>query len=85
MTKKIWIPALIAVTAIGLVACNQKKAGDHPAPKPAVATVNGKTISGEAFDIWVKAQTNKKTEDVTPEQRKRGIPARYSAIAVGVV
>ncbi len=70
MTKKIWIPALIAVTAIGLVACNQKKAGDHPAPKPAVATVNGKTISGEAFDIWVKAQTNKKTEDVTPEQRK---------------
>jgi len=70
MTKKIWIPALIAVTAIGLVACNQKKTGDHAAPKPAVATVNGKTISGEAFDIWVKAQTNKKSEDVTPEQRK---------------
>jgi peptidyl-prolyl cis-trans isomerase C len=72
MIKRTWTPVLLAATAIGLMACNQKsKSADAPAPKPAVATVNGKAISGDAFEIWVKAQTNKKPEDLSPEQRKQ--------------
>jgi len=72
MTKRNWTPVLLAATAIGLMACNQKsKSADQPAAKPAVATVNGKAITGDAFDIWVKAQTGKKAEDLSADQRKQ--------------
>jgi peptidyl-prolyl cis-trans isomerase C len=73
MITRIWIPALVAVAAIGLAACNPKAGqGTSAAPaKPPVATVNGKPISAEAFAVWAQAQTNKKVEELTPDQRKQ--------------
>jgi peptidyl-prolyl cis-trans isomerase C len=73
MTKRIWIPAFAAAAALALAACHPKEAATPAAAaaKPPVATVNGKPISGDAFDAWVQAQTNKKTEELTPEQRKQ--------------
>ena len=73
MTSRIWIPALVTVAALGLAACNPKGGPATPAaaPKPPVATVNGKAISAEAFGVWAQAQTNKKAEELTAEQRKQ--------------
>lgn len=75
MTTRIWIPALVAVSALGLAACNQKagEAGSATPPKPPVATVNGKPISAEAFGVWAQAQTNKKVDDLTADQRKQAL------------
>ena len=71
MTTRIWIAAL-AASALGLAACNQKAGPATPAStKPPVATVNGKPISAEAFAVWAQAQTNKKADDLSPEQRKQ--------------
>jgi len=71
MTTRIWIAAL-AASALGLAACNQKAGPATPAStKPPVATVNGKPISAEAFAVWAQAQTNKKADDLGPEQRKQ--------------
>ena len=77
MTTRIWIPALVAVSAIGLAACNQKAGPGTPAaaPKPPVATVNGKAISAEAYGVWAQAQTqgHKKADDLTPDERKQAL------------
>jgi peptidyl-prolyl cis-trans isomerase C len=72
-----WLPAVVAVSALGLAACKHdgNKASDQPAEKPAVATVNGKPISAAAFEVWVQAQTNKKPEELPPEQRKQLLEA----------
>ena len=72
MTTRNWTPALVAVTAIGLMACNQaSKSADQASAKPPIATVNGKAISPDAFAIWAQAQTQKKAEELAPEQRKQ--------------
>jgi peptidyl-prolyl cis-trans isomerase C len=72
MTTRIWIPALVAVSAIGLAACNPKAGtGTTAAPKPPVATVNGKPISAEAFGVWAQAQANKKADELSADQRKQ--------------
>ena len=75
MTTRIWIPALVAVSAIGLAACNPKAgqgtATPAAAPKPPVATVNGKAISAEAFSVWAQAQASKKPEELNADQRKQ--------------
>ena len=73
MTTRIWIPALVAVAALGLAACNPKAGQGTTAgsSKPPVATVNGKPISAEAFAVWAQAQTNKKVEELAPDQRKQ--------------
>jgi peptidyl-prolyl cis-trans isomerase C len=73
MTTRIWIPALVAVSAIGLAACNPKagQGTSAAAPKPPVATVNGKPISAEAFAVWAQAQANKKVDELSAEQRKQ--------------
>ena len=73
MSTRIWIPALVAASAIGLAACNPKAGTGTPAAstKPPVATVNGKAISAEAFAVWAQAQTNKKVEELTADQRKQ--------------
>ena len=73
MTTRFWIPALVAAVAIALAACNPKAGTGTPAAaaKPPVATVNGKPISADAFAAWAQAQTNKKVEDLAPEQRKQ--------------
>jgi peptidyl-prolyl cis-trans isomerase C len=73
MTTRIWIPALVAVSAIGLAACNPKAGQGTSAAsaKPPVATVNGKPVSAEAFGVWAQAQTSKKADELTADQRKQ--------------
>ena len=74
MTVRKVTPALIAIAALGIAACNQAgKAPEKPKveQKPPVANVNGQPISATAFGIWAQAQANKKPEDLTPEQRKQ--------------
>jgi peptidyl-prolyl cis-trans isomerase C len=71
MSTRIWIPALVAVAAIGLAACNQKAGPAAASAKPPVATVNGKPISAEAFGVWAQAQANKKAEEMSADQRKQ--------------
>ncbi len=73
MTTRLWIPALVAVSAIGLAACNPKAGTGTTAAatKPPVATVNGKPISAEAFGVWAQAQTNKKADELSADQRKQ--------------
>lgn len=72
MKKLILIPLVALSGMLTLSACN-RQSSTNAAPKPPVATINGKTISGDAFDLWVKVTTNKKTEDLTPEERKRAL------------
>lgn len=82
--------ALATVAALGLAGCSKAdKAtdGDKPAAaaaqKPAVATVNGKPISAEAFALWTQAQTQKKPEELTPEQRKQSLDALVNLYVTG--
>jgi peptidyl-prolyl cis-trans isomerase C len=72
MKKHIWIPVIAVGGLITLGACHRPSSAD-PAPKPPVATINGKTVSGDAFELWVKVSTNKKVEDLTAEERKRAL------------
>lgn len=71
-----------AVVALGTTACT-KPAGDAAKPgagattaataansKP-VVTVNGKEVSGELFDTFVQAVTNKPATEATPEQKSQ--------------
>lgn len=71
--------AFTAAAVLGLAACNQ---GKPPAPaaaaptantKPPVATVDGKPVSAELFDLFVQGQIQKKPEELTPEQRKQAV------------
>lgn len=77
MTIRNWTLAPIAIAALGLAACNQAGKGTDTAkdaavaPKPPVATVNGKPISYEAFALAVQGQTQKKVEDLKPEDKKK--------------
>ena len=77
MTIRYWTLAPVAIAALGLAACNQAGKGSDAAkdaataPKPPVATVNGKPISYEAFALAAQGQTQKKVEDLKPEERKK--------------
>ena len=74
MMTRNWIPVVLAVSALGLAACKPNAASkgpEQPAAKPAVATVNGKSISAEVFAVWVQAQTNKKVEELPADQKKQ--------------
>jgi peptidyl-prolyl cis-trans isomerase C len=76
MTVRNLTPALVAIAALGIAACNQAgKAPEKPKAeqKPPVATVNGQPISSAAFAIWAQAQANKKAEELAPEQRKQAL------------
>jgi peptidyl-prolyl cis-trans isomerase C len=71
MTNRLWIPALLAIAALSVAACNKDGQATKPADKPAVATVNGKPIPAELFAVVVQGQANKKPEELSPEQRKQ--------------
>jgi len=72
MNKNVWIPIVAVSGLIMLGACHRNSTSDQ-APKPPVATINGKTVSGDEFDLWVKVATNKKSEDLSPEERRRAL------------
>ena len=79
MTTRKLMPLVLAFSALAIVGCKpQTKDGAKDAPP--VATVNGKPISAAAFQVWVTAQTNKKVEELTPEQKKdllKGLEGLY--------
>jgi peptidyl-prolyl cis-trans isomerase C len=72
MTTRNWMPVVLAASALALAACKHDgNKGEQAAAKPIVATVNGKAISGEAFEVWAQATINKKVEELNPEQKKQ--------------
>jgi len=73
MMTRNWMPAVLALSALGVAACKHDGAAapDAAAAKPPVATVNGKPISAEAFEVWVQAQTSKKPSELPPDQKKQ--------------
>lgn len=70
MTTRKLMPLVLAASALAIVGCKPQTKDGAPADAPPVATVNGKPISAAAFQVWVTAQTNKKVEELTPEQKK---------------
>jgi peptidyl-prolyl cis-trans isomerase C len=70
MIKKLGIPALVAIAAMNVAACNKDGDAAKAVDKP-VATVNGKAIPQSVFDVVAQGQTNKKPEELTAEQRKQ--------------
>ncbi len=77
ITRSVKLTAALA-TVLALAACNpaaKPKSADAPAAaeKPAVATVNNKTISAAEFALFVQTQTGKKPEDLPVEQRKQAL------------
>ena len=80
MTTRKLMPLVLAASALAIVGCKPQTKDGAPADAPPVATVNGKPISAAAFQVWVTAQTNKKVEELTPEQKKdllKGLEGLY--------
>jgi peptidyl-prolyl cis-trans isomerase C len=78
MIKRIFTPALVALAALALAACNQAgktSDGKKAAAKPPVATINGQPVSADAYALWVQSQLQKKPEEITPDQHKQTIDA----------
>jgi len=77
MNKSVLIPALAAVAL--LAACTRpaedagKAAADAKPAAKAIATVNGKVISAEVFDVFSKAVLGGSAEAPTDEQRSQMI------------
>jgi peptidyl-prolyl cis-trans isomerase C len=62
---------VLASVLTALAACQPKGAATTAAAdtSPALATVNGTTISQNFFDFYIKAIAGKKASDLTPEQQ----------------
>ncbi len=74
--------ASIAGLALLLAACQPAGTGSAPAkdakgaPNPAaeaVAVVDGKSISRESFEAYIKAATQKSSAELSPEERQTGL------------
>ncbi|HZF25607.1 MAG TPA: peptidylprolyl isomerase [Steroidobacteraceae bacterium] len=69
--KKFLTPVLV-LGVVALAACQQKAATPAPAANAGgapVAIINGKPISTETFDFYVKNRANKATAELTAEQK----------------
>lgn len=80
MTTRKLLPLVIAASAIAIVGCKPHAKDGAAAEAPPVATINGTPISAAAFQVWVSAQTNKKVEELTPDQKKemlKGLEGLY--------
>ena len=66
---------VLASVLTALAACQPKGGATTAAAdtSPALATVNGTTISQNFFDFYVKAISGKKASDLTPEQRSQAL------------
>jgi peptidyl-prolyl cis-trans isomerase C len=67
-------PLTLVATTVLLAACTRPaedaaKSGSATPAKPAVATVNGKKLSGEMYDIFAQAITGKPAAEATNEQK----------------
>lgn len=64
---------LLATMALAMLAaaCSQKPAATNTAKVDAVATVDGKTISRDTYNQFVKGVAGKPAEDLTAEQRQQ--------------
>jgi peptidyl-prolyl cis-trans isomerase C len=78
---------LLLAGLVGLAACQPKTgSGSLAAPvdtSPAVATVNGATISQNFFDQYIKAITGKPSSELTSEQRSQALDNLVRAEVVG--
>ena len=71
--------AVIASLA-GLAACHQNGAGSAASSAPAVATVNGTTISRTLYDFYLKGVAQgKDPKDLTPQQRQEALDSLVRA------
>jgi peptidyl-prolyl cis-trans isomerase C len=77
--RKIHLPLLLVATAVATAACT-KPSGDAQSDasgvistKPAVATVNGKDISGDLYDIFLEAITNGQPDSLTDDQKSQAL------------
>ena len=77
--RKIHLTFLLAA-AVFTTACspNGGSAGEPAtsaslSTKPAVATVNGRDVSGELFDVFLEAVTNGQPDSVTDEQKQQAL------------
>src|SRR5262245_32577176 len=62
----------LILALLTLTACQQKTATPAAtSASPPVAVVNGKPISTETFDFYVKTRANRATSDLTPEQKQQ--------------
>jgi peptidyl-prolyl cis-trans isomerase C len=70
---KKFLTLLLALSLTALAACQQKAAAPAAATTTGtpVALVNGKPISSETFDFYVKSRANKATADLTAEQKQQ--------------
>jgi peptidyl-prolyl cis-trans isomerase C len=66
---------VLASVLTALAACQPKGGATTAAAdtSPALATVNGTTISQNFFDFYIKAISGKKSSDLTPEQRSQAL------------
>ncbi len=70
MTTRKLMPLVLAVSALAIVGCKPQSKDGEAKEAPPVATVNGKPITAAAFQVWVTAQTNKKVEELSAEEKK---------------
>ena len=66
---------VLASVLTALAACQPKGGATTAAAdtSPALATVNGTTITQNFFDFYIKAIAGKKSSDLTPEQRSQAL------------
>jgi peptidyl-prolyl cis-trans isomerase C len=65
---------VLASVLTALAACQPKGGATGAADtSPALATINGTTISQNFFDFYIKAIAGKKSSDLTPEQRSQAL------------
>jgi len=75
---------LVALLATALAACSPKGSQDTALvdKSPAVATVNGKTITKDFYEFYVKTVANKPSSELTPEQRDQLLDGLVRAYVV---
>jgi len=71
--RRIVAPVVAMTALLALAACQKKEGADAAATtaskSPPVATVNGKPITTEFFEFYVKTVTGKPSSELTAEQR----------------
>jgi len=79
-----YLRILLLAGLVGLASCQQGGTGSLPADtSPAVATVNGTSISRDFFAQYIKDISGKSVDDLSPEQRGTALDNLIRAQVVG--
>lgn len=73
---------LVALLAVALAACSPKQDAALVDNSPAVATVNGKPITRDFYEFYVKTVANKPSSELTAEQRDQLLDGLVRAYVV---